>query len=567
MSTRGTEVDSNIRATRLELRRDIEAHLRIVADLREQLNDLAPIARLLPELLSDIFVHVADAAHDRLLKFLGSEHRYYWMSPWVVLSAVCRRFRSTALGTPRFWSFIYSTPRSSTPDTFLTRSKNAPLYVAAYIDTRSGHTHISRIMSPAYSKRIRELFINGPQQSIRTFLAKHASQLGSIQELVLETMEGGGPGSDAYGPGAPSVLEPFSSSAGLPPQLRKLELKQLPFRWNELAALSSSTAGITSLILVPAVVYRSSVFRSVKRIPIPGTPDQFLVALKMISPRLEHLRLEYTLPRAAAATGIDTATQSCSASINFPVLKTLDLSDDTVNVAYVFRRLTIPSSAAVTVTAHRKAGIKGLMCGLSAHFTKDVPLSGHKFISICLTPDLAGTGFEEVEICLQRSEDETSSGTLRLTLVVTNGRDALQQALRHAGTLFTSVESLSIDLKEYRWNKLFRRFPRIERLVQTFIPSSLLRYLTIPDGRCALRLPRLSAVTFKLVDLRARSGWLCSGDADYEPLKLLLDWAILRCNHSLPLEKLAFVDCLDADVDVVERLKEVVGSVEVRYDR
>ncbi|RPD56223.1 hypothetical protein L226DRAFT_538377 [Lentinus tigrinus ALCF2SS1-7] len=97
------------------LLKSIDAVTNFLADLREHLNDFAPIHRLPPELLSLIFSTQLPRHHKNIFDSdRNSVNVYHHAHGWNALFArICRRWRAAALDTPEPWAYISAPPDSN----------------------------------------------------------------------------------------------------------------------------------------------------------------------------------------------------------------------------------------------------------------------------------------------------------------------------------------------------------------------------------------------------------------------------------------------------------------------
>ncbi|EPS93079.1 hypothetical protein FOMPIDRAFT_1101941, partial [Fomitopsis schrenkii] len=84
--------------------------------INTQINALAPVSRIPPELLSKIFLHTAGHRANPASRPQSRD--------WIRVTHVCRHWRETALQCAALWSHV-DVP--ALPEQFLVRSKDAPL--------------------------------------------------------------------------------------------------------------------------------------------------------------------------------------------------------------------------------------------------------------------------------------------------------------------------------------------------------------------------------------------------------------------------------------------------------
>ncbi|KAJ7696541.1 hypothetical protein B0H17DRAFT_401316 [Mycena rosella] len=127
-------------------------------EARTRENDLAPIARLPPEILADIFVRCVPISIPTLHSDLS----------WLNVTRVTSRWRNVALACPDFWStLVFSRPKW-TP-VMLARSKMAALVIR--VDLRKEHANSPEPILINNAARLGTLDIRAPQRYLTTFVS------------------------------------------------------------------------------------------------------------------------------------------------------------------------------------------------------------------------------------------------------------------------------------------------------------------------------------------------------------------------------------------------------------
>ncbi|KAJ6619894.1 hypothetical protein B0H10DRAFT_1128017 [Mycena sp. CBHHK59/15] len=133
------------------------AEAREARELATLHNDLAPVARLPPELLADIFVRCIPLSRRELHTDLS----------WLNITRVSSRWRSVALSCPDFWSTIVFSRPKWTP-VMLSRSKMASLVIR--IDLKKDHPDVLEPIILDNAHRLGTLDVRSPQDTLTTFI-------------------------------------------------------------------------------------------------------------------------------------------------------------------------------------------------------------------------------------------------------------------------------------------------------------------------------------------------------------------------------------------------------------
>ncbi|EIN07702.1 hypothetical protein PUNSTDRAFT_135223 [Punctularia strigosozonata HHB-11173 SS5] len=197
-----TSLDNDLDKIRLLLDQEIEALLARVHHLRERRNNLAPISRLPPEILSTIFRY----SMINLRRPFPSSHSF---------SHVCQRFRDVALDCAGLWTLLPRTTEWLT-ELFLSRAKMHVLYCS---DSKRLALPIfqSAVASLGHLSRVREIKLDHSlsHRNLVDHLSSPAPQLVSCSLKYSDQR-----------------LELLTNFLGLyAPQLRQLSLTRLIFKW------------------------------------------------------------------------------------------------------------------------------------------------------------------------------------------------------------------------------------------------------------------------------------------------------------------------------------------------
>ena len=182
-------------------------------ELKYHHNALAPISRLPPETLAEIF---------SLLPFPSVDHDYVPYLKWIRVTHVCRRWREIALGSPYLWSHINFTRLTLVgfPE-ILARAKMSPLRFEAKITPRTKERYdaFGRQLE-AHISHTRHLTISGKFQGTLEQLASPAPALVSLSLR------------NSHPPyTSPQYLIPDFLFNGTAPKLTRLELLHCSIGW------------------------------------------------------------------------------------------------------------------------------------------------------------------------------------------------------------------------------------------------------------------------------------------------------------------------------------------------
>ncbi|OJT10892.1 hypothetical protein TRAPUB_12576 [Trametes pubescens] len=521
---------------RQDIESDIDIYTRAIVDLKSRLNTLTQICRLPPELLSEILVDDAMEVYHST----GPLHTSGFA--WIRLAHVCRHFRAVALNTPRFWSYLQIT-KGGTFAELVARSKNAPLHINAHIHFS---TKADRILSLdvllQHSHHIKELRLDSSVEVIQGFCAKSASGFAILERLHLSA----GWSSAAYGNGAPPPIPTITSARDTPSRLRHLKLWRLPFRWSDPVF---SSRNLTTLVVVgkQAGERHSASFRNV------GSFDDLFSALVVVAPRLKVLDITDALPAQGLSTTSPIALPRPSRSIPFPVLKSLCLAGEGLPLAHLHNHLSITSTASLHLTARNNLGGKELAQSVATNISEKLRL-----LALCITSPEDGSLLLSGWAHTRTSSDCDADSPFQmhfpseLSSVV-----LLLPVCQGAGNLFAHVQELRLSgtFMQPTWTDVFSRFASVKTLIVD----------EHPHGDFFHALTTLDHVPFPSLNVLDLSGFRFSLAGNmHQPFEDLLDWAIFRCNSSIPVDTIRLRACRYASAKRIEALKEVV--VHVKWD-
>ncbi|KAI0369208.1 hypothetical protein BV20DRAFT_968409 [Pilatotrama ljubarskyi] len=522
----------SVAAKRQAILDDIQAAERAIIELKGSLNTLTDIARLPPELLSEVFLHVAKSSYEERK---NNYHPYYGGSrfyAWITVSHVCRNWRAVALNTPRLWGHIILTSRPVV-ESVLARSKKAPLLICASLLSTSDDRGklLEEIMQE--SPRLNELRLSGSARLLQDLCSKMTGSADHLETIVLSETTSSYYHSDV----GDSFLSPTLFNGHLP-RLRSLEIRRLVFAWGN----PIFTPTITRLILSGRLDSQS----------LLGTFEQLLTTLERLS-ALQVLELEDSIPRLPEDAKTLPAPQR---TITLPHLRNLTLSGKTLDCAHLFSHLSLSQATRVILKGCGANGAQELIRVTGEHLSRSKPLLTVQ-LSRMFSSKILMKGWRSVvdpqspDPCLEVQIDALACSSLASYFV----RDS---------KMFTKVRSLEIDSQyhDWRWKDVFAGMPELRILSirgnpqGEFLPALSAIRKSRKNRPPSLVLPHLQVL--KLSEVR-----MCSPDYDDPPefLDDLEDWLLLRCNYNLPIDRLHLTQCLNLTEDDVERLVDIVPYV------
>ncbi|KDQ57790.1 hypothetical protein JAAARDRAFT_35480 [Jaapia argillacea MUCL 33604] len=301
-----------------------------LCDLRSQRNNLSPISKLPPELMSRVFSLCASAeSHPRFRGHVAFDSLTV-MPEWVKVTWVCRRWREVAIGCAALWTKVDFSSSKWTAE-MLKRSKNASLVVKADLTFVSPRLVRTVELATSHISRTRELELLAPKQTLEALARQLRSPAPFLESLHLSSSRFSNHLADG-----PCSL-PDDIFEGQVPQLRRLELYRCRFKWN--SPLLSTT--LTHLHITEASNHN----------PARPTLSQILPLLQGM-PLLQSLHLEY----AAPVPSMDVAELWVPENITLRNLTSISLIDVPHNCAALLSRLDLPSRTDMKLTCLAPAG-------------------------------------------------------------------------------------------------------------------------------------------------------------------------------------------------------------------
>ncbi|KAI0358096.1 hypothetical protein OH77DRAFT_1241166 [Trametes cingulata] len=523
--------NQSVAARRQAILDDIHAAERNIIELKGSLNSLAAIARLPPELLSEVFLHVVKRSYEERNNSFPAYYGGSRFYAWITVSHVCRNWRAVALNTPRLWGHIILT-RRPVVENVLSRSKKAPLLVCASLLSTGDDRGklLEEIMQE--SSRLKEIRLSGSARHIQDFMPKMTGPADHLETMVLWESAN----TYHYDVGDSSL--PPTLFNGHFPRLRSLEIRRLVFTWRN--PIFAPT--ITKLVLAARLDSQS----------LLGSFDQLLAALEHMS-ALQVLDLEDAIPRLPDDAKTLPAPQR---TLTFPKLRSLSLSANTLDCAHLASHLSLSPDVRVVLLGRGANGAQELIRVAGEHVSRSGPL--HTIhLSRMYTAKIQMKGWYTVDL-----KSPIPSIELQIDALACSH---LASYFVRDSKMFTHVRSLDIDSQyhDWRWRDVFAGMPELRVLsVQGNPQHEFLPALSAIRKSKKNRPPSLVLPHLRVVKLRGVR--MCSPDYDHPPefLDDLEDWLILRCNYNLPIERLHLTQCLNLTEDDVERLIEVVPYVE-----
>ncbi|KAI0630510.1 hypothetical protein C8Q77DRAFT_1133456 [Trametes polyzona] len=523
--------------SRQALEEKVRSHEWAIIELKSTINRMSPTACLPPEILSEIFVLIATDHYEwRKENHYGSAHAY----KWIALTHVCRHWRDVALNTPRLWSRVVLTR----PEVFreiLPRSKKASLWVSASLPHADERRLYALEALMKESSRLRELNLTAPARFVQVISSQWKHPADNLESIILHA-EAGQFEPDYLIPSTRLSSEFFS---GQTPKLRHLEIHRIPADW-------------TSPLFCPSLRTLRIHLRYDLN-PQPGEFPKLLQALEAM-PMLETLQLNEAIPRLP-----DDITQlpDLGRRVSLPHLRKIDMFSDAIECANLLRHLSLPQGVRVIANGRTERGAEDLVRIFGEYLSHSPPP---------LTAQLAPMYSSQVYVKLWRSDVHCNDyisfpgpiADAEISLDAFPHCHALEALVLHS-TFFSKIQRFEIHsfLKTWNWKALFERMPELRTLFVSAQPeNSFLPALSAVrngdgDEPGTLPLPHLHTVELN----GARFG--CShSNHESRFLEELLSWLILRCNYGVPVSKLVLRDCINADEDEVERLREVVPEVD-----
>ena len=521
--------------------RSVEAYQHAIMEIKIGLNALTPIGRLPPELLAGIMLIIVRDYYDYM-----DNHALHWIK---VTTTVCRSWRCLALDTPVLWGYITLDMVSEHFAGFIARSKRAPLFVKTFVsvnDTRSAAVKQAVHALVRESARLQELQLQAPVRLLRVVCGRMTCPAPKLRSLVLVAGN-----RDFDTKPTASETPTLIATPGSLPNLRHLEIRDIPIMWQDAIFINPSVTSLT-VILPPALASR--IRRGQLNV---GTFEELLLALEQLAPSLQSLTLEGSIPLSTTDT---TDVSPSTRMISFSSLRSIQLVGDTHCCASLLRHMSMPSIGSVNVRGYGNDGVAEVAQRLSEDFSRMEPWQAAELKSSANSVDLtAWTGdvtyFERQPVILT-FEASTSINTSLLAI------------LSQAHVWFKSLRRLVMkgSYHSLKWADLFVALPQLRELyIDSDPPPSFfvaLRPKSRPNIQAPLphlRIIELGYVMFHPLPYQRRIPMTDNTSVEFFPA--FLKTLKLRASARFPLTEVHIKSCIRVQPADVKALKQVVPNV------
>ena len=508
---------------------EIKVSEQVTRELKYRRNALAPISRLPPETLAEIF---------SLLPFSAKFYEDVPYLEWIRVTHVCHRWREIALTFPYLWNHIHFTKLTLAGTTeLLARAKMSPLHCEAdFFRWNEARFKAFGRQLEAHISHTRHLTISG---DFPTELEPLVSPAPALVSLSMANSS------------FPSTLShctiPDSLFNGTAPKLTRVELRDCGITWT-----SPLLKGLQILkIWAPSEQARP-------------TLGDWLAALNQMS----HLKTLH-LSNATPAVSIDNPLMSePQRTVTLPSLTHFDITASAKGCALALAHLVLPALISLHVTSVSQRDDVRLLIpyvAQNAHGPQDTaPLQTIMFSGEATYAEIAAwtVPYPHVEDC-NLGTMIRDSASARLVLTVRpdtdsewrNGTDTVIFDAMLSHLPLNAISTLSAlnnsRLSEEVW---LSHAPRLTMLKRAFlVPTAVRAFREMleedvpPNG--LPRVPQLTKLVLSQVVLTALRTYH------------LRDMLVKRREHGTPLEVLDLRTCIGTD-RAIQLLSGVVGNVQ-----
>lgn len=330
------------------LEEEINGHKNQVIQKTRELNKLVTIARLPPELLTEIFLHYAAVIRSSFSYYasgiFGSGAMHGPRSKrWIRIAHVCHHWREVALGSPRLWS-EFSVDRLDWTTEMLSRSKKAPLHL-----TVLALHNVSEALKLALKElpRIESLVFKMCSMDSVTNQLQLGTEAPLLKSLAIASNR---PSLMSIAPDAQILFDKVDL-----PRLTHLELQDTRISWHN-PIFKSTLTHLHFRSSDSLYEYQSASIHCVLR------------ALESM-PALQTLELKGVLPSLPD----DAPPLIDDHALNLPQLQTLVLAAPAKTSAFILRHVSFPATTTLQLECsdYRPSEVAHLFPVLSSKFRPD----------------------------------------------------------------------------------------------------------------------------------------------------------------------------------------------------
>ena len=509
---------------------EIKASEQVTQELKYRHNALAPISRLLPETLAEIF---------SLLSFSADDYDDVPCLEWIRVTHVCHRWREIALSFPYLWKYINFTELTLAGITeILARAKMSPLHFEADISpSNKAKFNAFGGQLEAHISHTRHLSISGEFQTVLEQLVSPAPALVSLS---------------LTNPSRPFLLIqciiPDSLFHATAPKLTRLELCNCSIGWR-----SPLLKGLQTLkIMTP----------SARAMP---TLDDWLAALNEMS-QLETLFLSDASPAVSVDNPLISEPQR---TITLPSLTHFAIAASAESCALALAHLVLPALISLHVSCKSQSwegdDVRLVIpyVARNAHGPQDTaPLQTILLNGQVIYAEIVAWTVPDADVeidDLVALDEASASARLVLTVIPDSewidGTDTVIFDIMLSHLPLNAISTLSAQnntrLSKELWLSHASRLTMLKRalLVPTAVRAfrEMLEEDAPPSG--IPRLPRLTKLILSNVSLTALRTYH------------LRDMLVKRKEHGAPLEVLDLRTCFGTE-RAIQLLSETVGDIQ-----
>ncbi|KAA1475993.1 hypothetical protein DENSPDRAFT_842856 [Dentipellis sp. KUC8613] len=457
---------------------------------------------------------------------------------WILVTYVCQRWRSVALGDPRLWVDIPFFLGPAWTQEFLRRSQTVPISLECELiypkPAAKSIIELATLFQHHFS-RMKTVLVEGAASDLDPMVPSFRMAAPALERFVINN-------NDSH-----QLRQlPADLFNGIAPRLRFMFIQRFDFLW------SSLTFG--SLVELHLSRWGDGTVRSSFE---QQTFEQFLLALSTM-PGLQSLGLDSVLPPLPVDSTLDSPNLPC---VTLSQLRTFDLSDnDALKCLVTLKHVTTPSATSHNVT-FRYPAASG----------RDIGQASSWFLSrVCALPSSAPlltftlfeTGFT-IRWDSSCTDAGDSEPTHELTLF---GTGSINESLAELKTIcqrlplsrLTEVRAdvdpeVSWSVEE--WLSIFGKCKNVRRLeIRDYCPASLLQALASEnplEGHSGPLFPSLYSLTLGSIDLEGEQA-MCEELAKWLPFRQTLD----------PLRTFNFEDCAPVPDELLHKLRDVIPEVQ-----